>query len=194
MAGSKIPQCLLYCFTPNPINMKNWLIPFFCGFSFIHHLSSQQLSPVVLSSNGGVGTSGNMQLEWTLGELAVEGLTGQPKSYTEGFHQPTLLVEQVEMVYPPIRPDSDHEKQTLITISPNPVATELTIRFVSDTEEQLYCQVRDANGALLSDRKLNTQDGNTQIDVTDLAPGLYFIHFIATDDGTVTVFKVVKIR
>ena len=98
------------------------------------------------------------------------------------------------MVYPPIRTDSDHEKQTLITISPNPVATELTIRFVSNTEEQLYCQVRDANGALLSDRTLNTQDGNTQIDVTDLAPGLYFIHFIATDDGTVTVFKVVKIR
>lgn len=135
-----------------------------------------------------------MQLEWTLGELAVEGLTGQPKSYTEGFHQPTLVVEQVQMVYPPIRSGSDQEKQTLITISPNPVATELTIRFVSDTDEQLYCQVRDANGALLSDRTLNTRDGNTEIDVTDLAAGLYFIHFIATDDGAVTVFKVVKIR
>ena len=194
MAGSKILQPYIICFTPNPINMKNWLIPFFCGFSFLHHLSSQQLSPVVLSSNGGVGTSGNVQLEWTLGELAVDGLTGQPRNYTEGFHQPTLLVEQVEMVYPPIRTDSDHNNQTMITISPNPVATELTIRFVSDTTEQLYCQVRDANGALLSDRTLNTQDGNTQIDVTDLAPGLYFIHFIATDDGTVTVFKVVKIR
>ncbi|MBK8831281.1 MAG: T9SS type A sorting domain-containing protein [Saprospiraceae bacterium] len=48
--------------------------------------------------------------------------------------------------------------------------------------------MRDANGALLSDRTLNTQDGNTQIDVTDLAPGLYFIHFIATDDGTQSQF------
>lgn len=174
--------------------MKNWLIPFFCSFCFFNQLSSQQFSPVVLSSNGGLATSGNMQLEWTLGELAVEGLTGQPKSYTEGFHQPTLVVEQVQMVYPPIRSGSDQEKQTLITISPNPVATELTIRFVSDTDEQLYCQVRDANGALLSDRTLNTRDGNTEIDVTDLAAGLYFIHFIATDDGAVTVFKVVKIR
>ena len=112
MAGSKILQPYIICFTPNPINMKNWLIPFFCGFSFLHHLSSQQLTPVVLSSNGGVGTSGKLQLEWTLGELAVEGLIGQPRSYTEGFHQPTLQVEQVEMVYPPIRTDSDHEKQT----------------------------------------------------------------------------------
>lgn len=194
MAGSKIPQRLLYCFTPNPINMKNWLIPFFCGFSFIHHLSSQQLSPVVLSSNGGVGTSGNVQLEWTLGELAVEGLTGQPRSYTEGFHQPTLLVEQVQTVYPPIRTDSDHDHQALITISPNPVARELTIRFDSNTEEQFYCLLRDANGGLLSNRTLHTQDGNADIDVADLAAGLYFIHLIATDDGAVTVFKVVKIK
>jgi hypothetical protein len=174
--------------------MKNWLIPFFCCLCFFNQLFSQQLTPVVLSSNGGVGTSGDMQLEWTLGELAIEGLTGQPGSYTEGFHQPTLLVEQVEVVYPPISTGSDHASQTLITISPNPVATELTIRFVPGTEERFYCQVRDANGAMLSERTLNTRDGNTQIDVSDLVPGLYFIHFIAQDEGAVTVFKVVKIR
>lgn len=172
--------------------MKNWLIPFFCVFSFFHHITSQQLTPVVLSSNGGSNTSENMQLDWTLGELAVEGLTGQPRSYTEGFHQPTILVEQVETAYPPT--GSDHEKQILITLSPNPVATELTIQFVSNTEEQLYCHVRDANGALLSEKTLNTLDGNSKIDVTDLAAGLYFIHFTAADDGAVTVFKIVKIR
>lgn len=174
--------------------MKNWLIPFFCGFCLFNQLFSQQLTPAVLSSNGGVGISGNIQLEWTLGELAVEGVTGQPRSYTEGFHQPTLLVEQVEVVYPTIKNGSDLATQTLITISPNPVATKLTIRFVPGTEERFHCQVRDANGAMLSERTLNTRDGNTEIDVTDLVPGLYFIHFIADDDGAVTVFKVVKIR
>ncbi len=174
--------------------MKNWLIPFFCGFCFFNQLFSQQLIPAVLSSNGGIGTSENMQLEWTLGELAVEGLIGQPRSYTEGFHQPTLLVEQVEMMYPLIRTRYEYDDQTLITLSPNPVATELTIRFVSTTQEQLYCQVHDANGALLSTRTLYTQDGNAEINMADFAAGLYFIHFIAADDGAVTVFKVVKIK
>lgn len=174
--------------------MRNWFIPVFCSFCLISNLSSQQFTPALLTSDGGIATAAGIQLEWSLGELAVEGLTGQPRSYTEGFHQPTLLVEQVEMVYPPIRTRSDHDNQPLITISPNPVATELSIRFVSGTEEQFYCQVRDANGALLSDRTLNTKDGNTEIDVSDLAAGLYFIHFIATDDGAVTIFKVAKIR
>jgi hypothetical protein len=174
--------------------MKNWLFPFFFGFCFLDYISSQQFTPVVLSSNGGVGTSGNMQVEWTLGELAVEGLSGQARSYTEGFHQPTLLVEQVEMVYPPFRPGNERDDQSLIMIAPNPVATELTIRFNSDTREQWYCQVRDANGALISQRTLNVLDGHTELDVADLAEGLYFIHFIAVEDGEVTVFKVVKIK
>ena len=43
-------------------------------------LSAQQLSPVVLSSNGGTDSAKGVQLEWTLGELATRGVTGQPRN------------------------------------------------------------------------------------------------------------------
>jgi hypothetical protein len=174
--------------------MKNWLILLFSVCCFIQPLSSQYVSPEVVSSNGGTGTAAGIQLEWTLGEPAIEGRTGQQQSFTEGFHQPVILVEQVALTSSHIGTRSEHEHLSWISVSPNPVATELTIRFVSDTGEQYYCQVRDANGALISQRTLNTLDGNAEMDVADLAAGLYFLHFIAADDGEVSVFKVVKIK
>src|SRR5665647_2756028 len=51
----------------------------------------------VISAAGGVDKSDNIELEWTLGEVATETLTNVNSLYTQGFHQPVLSVEKIKL-------------------------------------------------------------------------------------------------
>lgn len=155
---------------------------------------AQQLSPVVLASNGGNGQAGDVRLEWTLGELAIEHQTGYERSFTEGFHQPIRLIEQVDITA------SDHDDQkvdhqrTGVTLSPNPVSTELLIRFNPAISGPMTCYVLDANGNPHLQKTLDNEAGEVQLDLADLGPGLFFIQLISADDGTNSLFKLIKVN
>ena len=174
--------------------MKHWLITLCCVCGFALALSAQQLSPEVLASNGGTSLAPGIQLDWTLGEAAIGGLSGQDKSYTEGFHQPIILLEKIDYTEPEVDPSTKDAPRTGITVSPNPVSSDLTIHFDGTTHELFDCQVLDANGNPQLHKSLRTNEGDVVLDLSGLIPGLFFIRFIATDDGAITVFKLAKIK
>lgn len=174
--------------------MKYWLRAPVYVLLFPSGLTAQAVSPSVIASDGGSGTAGGVQIDYTLGELAVDGLTGQPLSMTEGFHQPILQVEIIEGS--PSVPDHDADspaKQT-ITITPNPVAAELTITFSAEAPGAVGLDVFDANGILISQHKLDPANGDIQLDMSPYAAGLYFFQFTSADPRSASTYKIVKIQ
>ena len=51
-------------------------------------VQAQSLSPQVLSSGGGYAEGASLSLSYTIGEIAVETLTGTSLVLTQGFQQP----------------------------------------------------------------------------------------------------------
>ena len=174
--------------------MKHWLITLCYGCGFSSALSAQQLTPAVLASNGGTSVAAGIQLDWTLGEAAIGGLSGQERNYTEGFHQPIILIEKVDFDEPEANHSNYDVPRSGITVSPNPVSSDLTIHFDGTAHEFFDCQVLDANGNPQLHKSLRTNEGDIVLDLSGLIPGLFFIRFIATDDGAITVFKLAKIK
>lgn len=174
--------------------MKHWHITLCFGFGYFSALSAQQLSPAVLASNGGTSMAAGIQFDWTLGEAAIGGLSGHERNYTEGFHQPIVLIEKVDFAEPEVNHSTKDVLLSGITVSPNPVSSNLTIHFDATNHELFDCQVFDANGNSQLQKTLRTTEGDITLDLSGLIPGLFFIRFIASDDGAITVFKLAKIK
>jgi hypothetical protein len=174
--------------------MKHWIMTLCCFGSLGYALSAQQLAPAVLASNGGTGMAAGLQLDWTLGELAVEGLSGQKRNFTEGFHQPIIVLRQIDITAPEFNRWEKKEGITGITVSPNPVSTDLMIHFDKAAPGTITCQVLDANGNTHLRQSFQTAHGDAHLDLSGLAPGLFFIRFMDAEDGTTTVFKLAKIQ
>ena len=156
-------------------------------------LSAQQLINEVVSSGGGSGQTGSIQLDWTLGDLAVQDGTLRAQRFTEGFQQPVILIERVDPATKDHSQTIEAPVNNVITLSPNPVSAQLTIHFEHAESKWMKCQVLDARGNPLFIRTMNTKEGDQFLDLSTLAPGLAFVQFISENDGTITVFKLVKI-
>lgn len=151
----------------------------------------QQFEPAVLATSGGSGQAGKLQIDWTLGETAVEGITGQTSSFTEGFHQPWLIAEQVytattDDANPAIAPPR-------FNVYPNPVLRELNVQ-LPDNEEAYRIHIHDAQGGLIQVVRPDIHDRKVMMTLDDLAPGLFYVHI--TDDlrQPVSIFKITKIQ
>ena len=175
--------------------MKYGLPILVCVISFLHGLSAQTTSRSVIASDGGSGQAGGVQLEYTLGELAVDGLTGQPVSMTEGFQQPSLRVEPIDDITQP-GPDVDNAAAStpMIALTPNPVTATLAIRFGPQAPEAVALDVHDASGTPVLRRRLDPAYGDASVDMTHLPAGVYYFRFTPTDPRYANTYKIIKIQ
>ena len=157
-------------------------------------LSGQQLSPSVIASDGGIGSGAGIILEYTLGEVAIEGLVGQPVSLTEGFHQPYLRIEKVEGYEGTVQPDSSNSAEAWITLAPNPVSEELFIKFSQPLPAKVTVQVRDIHGIVLLQKEVGPDDRHPVLDLSDLLPGIYFVQWHAPGQDIRGLYKISKIQ
>ena len=77
------------------MNIERIIIPLLVGL-IVPSLRlglSQRLSPEVLAVGGGIDKNGSLSLEWTLGEAVIETVSLSDRIYTQGFHQPMLVVD-----------------------------------------------------------------------------------------------------
>ena len=175
----------------NSIGMKNHitLIVLLAGTSL---LSAQQLHPTVLATDGGYGQTGTVSFEWTLGELATSSYKGASRQFTEGFHQPIL---QVVLGYdqPMIPKQEDESSQQQISLFPNPTSDDITLQLPPSGTEGYALQILDASGHPILTRTGNEPDTTIHLDVSDLAPGLYFVTVTVPFANLRSIFKVTKI-
>ncbi len=168
------------------------VLSFFC--IRLYGLEAQAVSQSVIASDGGSGKGAGVQLDYTLGELAVDRLTGQQVSMTEGFQQPFLRIENVESSLSGPEQSIDDAAESMITLTPNPVKSELMVRFGQPAPGAVLLEVRDANGVRVLQKQLEPVHGDSPVDVSGFSPGVYYFHFTGADQRIQSTYKISKIQ
>lgn len=154
--------------------------------------SAQSLQPMVFAADGGSAQSGQIQLDWTLGEVAIEGTLGRPYSYTEGFHQPVLLVTNTMEI--PVESSSDASgTDQQIRVLPNPATHQIRVDLPANYAGTYTVQLLNTQGLLMSSQQTESSQSQVNLDVSGISTGLFFVHVIHPELAKTTVFKVIKI-
>lgn len=165
-----------------------------CALFVLTGLNAQVTAPSVIASDGGTGEGAGIRIDYTLGELAVDGLTGQPASMTEGFQQPYLRIEYVPDRIPPAGETEPAASRPIITLSPNPVTASLTVKPGRELPGPMTLTVHDAHGIRVDQHRLDPGRGDSHIDMSGLIPGTYYFHFRSADPEMNATYKIIKIQ
>lgn len=141
---------------------------------------AQSVSPAVIASSGGEGEAGGIHVQWTVGELATETLTGANMILTQGFHQPHIIVTFIDEI-----PETDE----VIIVYPNPAADYIVVEYRSGDQEGLLFGLYDLQGRRVLSGQLESHQ--TNLDLQDVKAGTYFLH-VYHHNKTLQTFKIVK--
>jgi hypothetical protein len=151
-------------------------------------LQAQQRSPSVLAPGGASAKGAFITLDWTLGELAVRSLSTPGGMLTEGFHQPTLQVEETTT-----RPAKELGGQLRLTVAPNPVHSMLSIRIESELEGRTVIDLWDLQGRRLQTVTARLSGEDLEWDMSSLPAAVYSLSFRTEEGGLLRTFMVTKV-
>lgn len=148
---------------------------FFCCF----WLFSQQISPQIISTSGSSFSSGSVQLDYTLGELVIATFTNTSSIYTQGFHQPEMIITEV----------STNEAIREIKIFPNPTESSVQVQLPNKNIEFII-SIYSSDGKLLISSK--TRESNeVMLNISNFAQGTYLLK-VAQNDSVFSSFVIIK--
>lgn len=169
--------------------MRKNLFLVLCSLCFYLSSHLQTVSNNVIASEGGVAQAPGVSIEWTLGESFIESGYSGSKFYTQGFHQPLLLVKKLSSS----KIISSLTADYIINLAPNPVLSVLSMHLQSNKyDESLFITVTDANGKTLMKKMANSKAGHAEINMTILTSGLYLLQVKNSHGVLINTFKVVK--
>ncbi len=154
------------------------LLLFFVGCLFCFTSEAQQLSHDVVSSAGAEFSSGNFQLDWTLGEISTATFTASTITLTEGFQQAEIIFVSTRQPMSSIQ----------ITSYPNPFHSNIYIE--KDTDKQLKLECMDVLGRLVASAHLTEKVQS--LDLSHLASAVYFLKITNENGQLVSVIKIQK--
>ena len=141
-----------------------WLNHFLFSLCVLHSLSlyAQQVTPVVINAGGSSGSSSNIFIDWTIGEMPVIATySGTSLAVTNGFLQagngflPTSLRDLPSLT------------SSEIKIFPNPVSNEMQVQFQLNNAGKIQIILFDISGKKLIDRQL-IHSGGSQVHLINL--------------------------
>ena len=157
------------------------------GLYYCTQAQGQSLS--TLSPAGSSAAGNTLTLDWTLGELAVQTLSTSNGILTEGFHQPSLVVETNL-----ISPVDETLTSFHIQVAPNPVRSELNIRLESEQEGEAIIDLWNLQGQHLKRIRTDLAGGNWKLDMKPYPSGIYQLTFRNKKGSLIQTFKVSKIH
>lgn len=168
--------------TQTSITMKKkmlfLLFGFFCGF---HLLLCQSIQNNAITSSGNSLTSGNLQLDFSIGEFVTETFQNTNGDIlTQGFHQPLLTTTGI----------TETNIFSDISVYPNPAGESVFIK-IPVHYRLMKIQIYDSSGKLLN--TIHQKQGLNQINLTTLSSGIYYLRLTSQKQKQKT-FKVIKIN
>ncbi len=155
----------------------------FLGAFCLHHFSfGQSLQNDVIASNGSYARTGNISLEYTLGELSTESYTAGGMLLTQGFHQPFVMVTSDEHVY----------DLTDLRVFPNPLTDLLMVEIPLTYSSNFIVSILDNYGRILETHELNS--GIHALQLNRYPPATYLLHVMQAGSTINMQFRVVKIK
>ena len=165
--------------------MKITVLVLFGSLAIATGCMAQQLSPSVLAVSGGTARTPTMILDWTVGESVVETVTASNRLYTQGFHQPLLLVSEQPNI-----PDADAGYK--FTVVPNPVVSSLRIDITAPESSLLQLFLTDLRGHQFNLPVVPANTTSMQIDMTAYPAGTYLLRIGKADGPLLKSYKIVK--
>ena len=155
-----------------------------CGLLLISfNMHAQSLERKVIAS-GGASITSPLQVDYTIGEMAVETATvSNTIILTQGFQQPYYVIIPNNNIFP------------YLVIYPNPAAGNALARFVLAAPAKMTISIYDATGKLLSSEQVNYTNGEMQYIIRSKvwSQGTYFIRF-ALQDGSSVGKQLIKLQ
>ena len=139
-----------------------------------------------ITTSGGEATGNAGTVSYTIGQIAVQTVANSNASVSEGVQQPYEIQTIGVDNYPQITLDAK--------VYPNPTADRLILSIGSSVVEtrhgtSLQAALFNNNGQHI--RTLNVTGVQTDIDMTDLSSGTYYLR-VTDEKQTLKTFKVVK--
>lgn len=171
--------------------MKKVILFSLLHFCILFNCYSQELKQNVIASAGGISKSDKISLEWTLGEFAVETITAAKNLYTQGFHQPVLMVKSFHSPPKPVLA-SDLLDNYKIVLAPNPAKSFVNVYLSAKNSEKFFLSLYDMNGKEVQSKQVSGTVLSVRIEMGSLPSGIYLVN-VRNDSGTMRrAFKVVK--
>jgi hypothetical protein len=145
---------------------------------------SQRLSHQVLVPAAGLASSGGINYSQTIGETAIEIISGSGFIFTQGFQQPGMKGTL----------DPPHQG-TGVDVYPNPATNILNIKLFGDSARIFRVEIISLTGTIVSTLTLEFITKYYyvhEIDVTSLKIGFYFVRVTSDDSAIKRVFKIEK--
>jgi hypothetical protein len=159
-------------------------------------LLTGQSGPALIGPAGDTYQTAELNLEWSLGEAAVETFYCGDGIITEGFHQSIL---PLQIVKPEDRDLMVNRPQTggyEVLIFPNPVRSLLTVG-IADVEAEgepvFFLHLLNANGRLVGRRVELRPPGEIEFDLTACPAGLYLLILHDNQGVPLAQYRIVKI-
>ena len=145
---------------------------------------TQQITPAIISPAGDISKSGKLYLQWTLGEPVIETISSRDHLFTQGFHQPFLIVKKPHALL------TNGLEQIDIMIMPNPVQFIAKAFIKRQNNSLLHLELTDING-----RKLYHTVSYAKVEVIDLDFATYTAgtYILTVRDAKGSLFKTFKI-
>jgi hypothetical protein len=153
-------------------------------FPFWTCANGQQLSHMVLVPAAGMATAGVINFSQSIGESAVEIMSGSGFNLTQGFQQPGMIYTG----------ELPHEG-TGVDVYPNPATDYINVKLFGDGGRKFRIEIINLTGTIMSFMTLDfiTDYYHIQhIDVTDLKLGFYFVRITSDDLKIKRIFKIEK--
>jgi len=146
------------------------------AFSVITH--AQSVSPEVIATSGQQFQNGQLQLEWTLGEVVTETESNGNAVLTQGFHQPEIKITGLEDLSP----------DWAMSVFPNPTSGLLNVQFEPQTETLQFSIIDLGGKQVLSSRSSQS----FQLHLEQLAPGSYFLNVRSQNGSLRKTYQILK--
>jgi len=151
-------------------------------------MGAQNSDPTIISTAGGSDSKAQVQLNWTIGEIAIQTGFSDDIIITEGFQQPTL--EFNEIVENNLSLDAS--TQFKVALSPNPVQTVLNVNLQSETEGEVYLSLFNLQGASPIDQFKKDANDDFQLDMQHLPSGIYFLRCFDAEQQLIKTYRIIK--
>ena len=135
---------------------------------------------VVASSGNSISAAG-YKVDWTLGEPAIETISGSNHMLTQGLHQTKLLATAIsENDFPGLE----------VKVYPNPTGRFLNIEVIQTGNEQFLYELTDIRGRQTMVKQM--QSNVEEIDMGRYVSGMYLIRVLNAKNEDVKTYKIFK--
>jgi hypothetical protein len=164
--------------------MKGTLLILLIAF-LIGQVNAQSSSPEVVSSGGENFQGPSIQVDWTLGELAITTIQNSSQLITQGFHQPHYVITRLNEL---------PRHVGVIKVYPNPTSDRIEMKLNFDKTRDVIIRLYGMNGSEVWTKVCRGNQIQLVRDIRSLPNGIYFLNFLIDGSLFTQSFKIQKLN